>query len=280
MRRLAIAAGMIAIAALALTGCAPARDAGGADPQLRGQWELQSGNDSGGKIPVADQRITLTIAGDKSTNGRSSCADYTAHVLGSPSHLWVTASLPHQRLCTTEAQRELELRYIDDLNKVSYANVTKGTLTLQAPGLELDFDRALPLALKLVTNRTWEVQSVGQDPTEDGGVISQIYLHAAWLRLSDHGKLTGADACRTFSGRWTQNAGEIVVSDFGSAKTATCSPDDVYSDLLLRGMLTMSFTWHSFKGLLYLDSPRAGVNADLTEHIVELGQCTQCTTAN
>jgi heat shock protein HslJ len=79
---------------LLLASCATPRGGGGSDPGLRGQWQLQSARDSAGTIALANQLISLTINGDNSTSGRSTCNDYTAHVYGTVSALWVTARCP------------------------------------------------------------------------------------------------------------------------------------------------------------------------------------------
>src|SRR5580704_4054196 len=94
--------------ALMLASCASPQDDGGPDPGLRGQWELQSATDAGGQIPLANQLISLTIDGDNTTTGRSTCSDYRAHVYGSISNLWVTATLPRAENCGIQAQEDIE----------------------------------------------------------------------------------------------------------------------------------------------------------------------------
>ena len=257
--------GATVAAALLLAGCAPATDAGGPDPRLRGQWELQSAKDATGTLPLKNQRITLTIGGDRTTTGRSTCSDYTARVFGTASRMWITARLPKDENCRTSSQQELEIRYIADLKAVRYGNVVGGVLTLQSSNLKLKFARALRIPLTLVTDRNWDINLVGEDNYTIDSDYGPVEATGASLRFSSTGALTGHDGCRSFTGRYAENAGELIVSNLRSTKKS-CDQRSLSVDSYLMDLLTEGFTWQSSDGDLNLDSPRAGVAVGFIEN--------------
>ncbi|HEY1529798.1 MAG TPA: hypothetical protein VGF80_03215 [Galbitalea sp.] len=262
MKRLAAIAGAGALL-LVLTSCAAPRDEGGPDPGLRGEWELQSGTDAGGAIPLANQLISLTIDGDNSTTGRSTCSDYTAHIYGNVSTLWVTAKLPEVENCGIQAQLDIERRYIGDLNQIRTSTLSGGVLHLLAPGIDLQYQKALAVPLDLIVGHTWKLATVAADSYYATANPTPIPLTGASIRFSKDGLLAGETACGPFSGKYVENAGEIVVSRLekngslladgdgrciGSAQTA---------DVNLFQVLNSGFTFLSGVGGLKISSPRA-----------------------
>jgi heat shock protein HslJ len=242
---------------LLLAACASPRDEGGPDPGLRGQWELQSATDQSGTIPLANQLISLTIDGDNSTAGRSTCSDYTAHVYGNVSTLWVTASLPTAQNCGTEIQQAIEYRYITDLNQVRTSTLTGGVLHLLAPGIDLQFHRALTVPLELVVGKTWNLATVAPDsyyattnpiPEQETG---------ASIRFSPDGTLTGKTSCNTFTARYKQNAGEIVVNKLSQRSNGCSGAEASAAQTHLLLVLTSGFTFLSGVSDLKISSPRA-----------------------
>jgi heat shock protein HslJ len=242
---------------LLLTSCAAPRDEGGPDPGLRGQWELQAAKDQGGTIPLANQLITLTIDGDNSTSGRSTCSDYTAHVYGNVSTLWVTATLPRVQNCGIQIQQDIEFRYINDLNQVRTSTLTGGVLHLLAPGIDLQYHRALAVPLTLVVDKTWRLATVAPDSYYATATVNPDPETGATVRFSKNGTLVGQTACNTFTAHWVQNAGEIVVKNL-AARSAGCSASEgsaAQTHLLL--VLKSGFTFLSGVSDLKLSSPRA-----------------------
>ena len=265
MKRLVV---ILAALALLLAGCTPAKDAGGPDPKLRGQWELQSAKDAAGPLPLADQRITLTIGGDNSTTGRSTCSDYTARVYGTTSKLWVDPRLPGAASCRTGALRTLEERYIKALQVVHYGSISDGVLTLKAARVTLTYSRALHIPLTLVTDRTWQIQLIAQDASTTAPTLliqAPLAVSGASIVFDKNGTLSGSDGCRGFSAQYTQNAGELVIHDLKSGKNG-CSEADLTVDTYLMNLLASGFTWQSGNALLSLDSPRAGVEITFEEN--------------
>ena len=242
---------------LLLTSCAAPQDQGGADPGLRGQWELLSATDAGGRIPLANQLISLTIDGDNTTTGRSTCSDYRAHVYGTVGTLWVTATLPREQHCGIQAQLDIEERYIDDLNQVRTSIVTGGVLDLLAPGIDLKYQRALDVPLGLVVNHIWKLASVAPDSYYATANPEQIPETGATVQFNEKGILSGVTGCHIFTAKYVENAGEIVVSDLAQIADGQCSQSDQAAETHLMDVLASGFTFLSGVGQLQISSPRA-----------------------
>jgi len=258
-------AAVLAALSLALAGCASPVDHGGPDPSIRGQWELLSGKDSEGAIPLANQRISLTIAGDTDTTGRSTCSDYTARIYGTDSRLWVTATLPPDQDCGIQAQQDIEQRYIAALGEVRASTVTGGVMDLLGAGVDLKFQKALAVPLTLVVDRTWELATVAADSYYATSNPTPVTQTGASMRLTDRGKISGVTGCRRFSADYVENAGEIVVSRFRSVmRGADCSGNAQAGDTSLISVLLSGFTFISGNGQLTIASPRAEIALGFT----------------
>ena len=271
----AIAAAVAALALL-LSGCASPRDEGGPDPGMRGQWELMSASDPGGTIALANQRISLTIAADDTTNGRSTCSNYSARVYGTPANLWVTATLPRAEHCGIQAQQDIEQRYINDLNQVRTATVSGGVLDLLAPGIDLRYQRALTIPMTLVIGHTWKLASVSPDSYYATANPAPVAQTGATLYFAKTGKLTGTTGCRSFTARYVENAGEVVISHFTYRVHGQCTDDDIASDTYVVSVLEAGFTFLSGIGQLEVSSPRAEINLGFVDQTLHKLNCSQC----
>lgn len=253
-------AASLATVALVVAGCSAPVDRGGPDPGLRGQWELLSASDPGGTIPLANQLISLDINGDNSTRGRSTCADYTAHVYGSIANLWITATLPKAEHCGIQVQQDIEQRYITDLNQVRTSTVLGGLMDLRAPGIDLRFQRALLVPLTLVIGHTWKLATVSPDSYYATSNPTPVEQKGATLYFSKSGKLTGTTGCRRFTANYVENAGEVVASHFRSvAKHGVCEGEKQASDTYVVSVVLSGFTFLSGVGELAIASPRAEI---------------------
>lgn len=257
--RIGVVAAAIVALALVLTGCAVPSDKGGPDPGLRGQWQLMSGTDATGTIPLANQLISLTINGDSTTTGRSTCSDYTARVYGSLSQLWVTAKLPREQHCGTQVQQDIEQRYISDLNKVRTSTLTGGVLDLLAPGIDLKFHKALAIPLNLVIGHHWKLATVSADSYYATQAATPVDTTGATLYFSEDGILIGTTGCRQFTANYAENAGEIVVRKYTDLPTGPCDETAQASDTYVISVVRSGFTFLSGFGELALASPRAEI---------------------
>jgi heat shock protein HslJ len=256
-----LAAGALLVSVAA---CAPTQDRGGADPGLRGQWELQSATDGDGSIPLANQLISLTIDGDSNTFGRSTCSDYTAHVYGSEAMLWVTATLPAVENCGIQAQLDIERRYIGDLNRVRSSTVSGGVLHLLAHGIDLQYQRALVVPLNLVIGHTWNLATVAPDSYYATGNPTRVAEIGASIRFSRQGQISGQTVCTTYRADYAENAGEIVIRNLKKTSRLMttdgnegCIGESLSADTHLFDVLTSGFTFLSGLGGLTISSPRA-----------------------
>lgn len=254
---LAAAIGAGAILLLVLTSCANTTDEGGPDPSLRGQWELSSATDALGAIPLANQRISLTIDGDNSTSGRSTCSDYSAHVYGTVTDVWITASLTGVSHCAAAIQSTIDRRYIDDLGRVRTAHLTGGVLDLLAPGIDLHYVRALAVPLDLVVDRTWRLSGSGAYTYNALTNPTIVSTDGATVRFGKDGTVTGITGCRSFTAEYAQNAGEIVLSHLVEHAGGRCDAAAAAADRQLLAVLRAGFTYTSELGALEVESPRA-----------------------
>lgn len=261
--RLGAVAATVAVLALVLGGCASASragDIGGPDPGMRGQWELMSATDPGGSITLANQRISLTIAGEDTTGGRSTCSNYGAHVYGTLSNLWITATLPRAEHCGIQAQQDIEQRYINDLNQVRSSTVTGGVLDLIGPGIDLRYQLALNIPLDLVTGQTWKLATVSADSYYATTNPTPVPQTGATLYFNKDGKLTGSTGCRRFTANFLENAGEIVINHFSYRLQGKCTENEVAADTYVVSVLEAGFTFFSGAQLLDVSSPRAEID--------------------
>jgi hypothetical protein len=254
------------LAAIALAGCTSPGDHGGPDPALRGEWILAKARDGGGAVDLLHQYITLTIAGDTTTSGRSACSDYSARFFGPLSSLWVTATLPHDIDCGTALQQTLELRYIAALGQVRSATVVGGVLDLTAPGIDLRFERALRYPMTLLLGHEWALQSVAPLNLQTGLEDETVSIQGAYLRFTQDGTLTVQTECASIVARYTQNAGQIVPSHISVKGASTCGSgyDSSVEDYLIR-LIDSAFTFRAIQGRMTLTSNRVGVTLGFIE---------------
>ncbi|HEX4443305.1 MAG TPA: META domain-containing protein [Galbitalea sp.] len=250
----------LVVAALLLAGCSSPRDEGGPDPAMRGQWELISATDGAGPISLANQLISLTIAGDNTTAGRSTCSDYTARVYGTQENLWITTTLPRAEHCGIQAQQDIEQRYIADLNRVRSSTVVGGVLDLLAPGVDLRYQRALAVPLGLVVDRTWNLATVSADSYYATANPTPVPQKGASIHLTRNGELGGTTGCRRFTAKYTENAGEIVISKFSYQLHGRCTENDEAADTYVISVIEAGFTFISGIGQLSVSSPRAEIS--------------------
>lgn len=255
---------LVGVILTALGACASPRDEGGPDPGLRGQWQLQSATDRFGAVPLANQLITLTIRGDNSTTGRSTCGGYTAHVFGDRSQLWIVARAPVAQACQSDVQQAIAFRYLDALNNVRTSTVSGGVMHLLASGIDLQYHRALAVPLGLVVGHTWKLSTVLPDNYYPPAVVPvPTPAKGASIRFAADGRLSGQTECNTFSGDYVQDAGELVVSNlrktvrYLTSARLPCGGDAHTTDVELLTVLTSGFTFLSEAGALKLSSPRA-----------------------
>jgi heat shock protein HslJ len=263
------ACGLAVVTALFLGGCASHADGGGPDPQLRGQWQLTSARDFGGRLDLANQHITLTIDGDTSTSGRSACSNYRAQLFGTIHALWVRTELPKRIDCGSQVQQTIEERYMAALANVRSASVDGGVLVLTAPDVNLRYAKALARPVVLLVGHSWTLSSMASVYFFDAGIqgddpASKFLLNAT-LRFGAHGEIRGQTGCLNFFGHVTQDAGEMLVDKLVKSTPVPCSSmDGAVSDNFFR-VLESAFTFHAGGDSLTLVSSRVGIVLDFAQ---------------
>jgi hypothetical protein len=263
--RKGLAADAVAIAiagVLVLAGCAAPGNGGGApNPALRGQWLLANATDSGGRLALAGQRITLTVDRDSNTTGRSTCSDYRAHIFGGLDALWVTTTHAAQPDCGSQLRKEVETRYFTDLEHVRAATRTPaGELDMTAPGIRLSFVPTMKIATAALVDKTWYLAAVSAADLTGSDEGPWYEEPGGQIDLSNEGVFTGATPCRKMLGRWHENAGEIVVDDLRTESSTECGGEIQKADDDLMKVIHDSFAVGFANDFLILRSSRRGVN--------------------
>jgi len=164
-----------------------------------GRWQLVEGVDIVDGFPIG------LVVDSEQLSGRSGCNSYSAPVSlgeGSISPGEFTSTM---MACGSPVD-EVEISYQTSLMVVTRYRVAGGRLTLTGPDVELVFEPATPSATADVVDRFWVLESLGGGDVASGD--------SATLTLDSDGTLSGGIGCRTFTGRWAEQDGMVVVADF------------------------------------------------------------------
>ena len=240
--------GIVAIAALLLTGCSAGSptgpDASGDSPTaaagpLDGEWVLQSGSDETGDFDLKDSTPTLTLTG-ANTGGRTPCNIFGADVEleadddGSGS-VDITSTFQTEAACGDTDLMALEPRYLDALNAVTTVAVDGETLTLSSESVTLEFSRADEVPTSTLVGTEWRFETLIR-----GDAASSV-MGAGLLHFNDDGTLVGNAGCADFAATWEVSDGEITVNDFTFAD-ADCPADYQTQQDTLESVIAYGFT--------------------------------------
>jgi hypothetical protein len=267
MRRGSLRALVVVAASLSigLTACAGTRDEGGPAPSLRGQWLLVDAHDLAGRIDLLHQYVTLSVTTDASTNGRSSCTDYTASILGAPRSIWVRATLPSQIDCGTTQQQNLQDRYIDDLNTIREATIQRDGMHLTSPGVDLQFRRVAPVSLAGVQDRVWYTGNVQALSLGSNRASYTLAEPGASLKMTGHGVLTATTPCGTIVAHYTQDTGLVVANRIVVKTAPKCNDDGQALDDYLVKLIDSGFSVSSSFHTMVATSERALLRVTFSE---------------
>ncbi|WP_411700551.1 META domain-containing protein [Conyzicola sp.] len=145
MRR--AAAIVVALAALAVTGCASDSgnrgNYGEEDPMsgITGEWQLTKGSDAEGAMIVNGMPVTLVIA-EEAVSGQGPCNVYGGDATIDGTDIGIGTLTSTMMACEEDARTQLETRYFAALETVTTSKLGGGdpaALTLSGPDASLMF---------------------------------------------------------------------------------------------------------------------------------------------
>ena len=134
-------AAVLAVAALALTGCAGGGGGQVGEPEiLRGNWVLAEASDAAGAIVLDGAKVTLGF--NQATGGVAACNSYSATVVGGPGEVDISDVVQTEMACVPPDAMIVESRYLAAFAASTAAVYEGDELVLTGPHTELRFDAA------------------------------------------------------------------------------------------------------------------------------------------
>ena len=198
--------------ALALAGCGQPGDPAGPQASYGGTWQLVSGRDTNGPLPmVKGYRVTLQIE-DGQVGGTSACNSYggPVEIEGEAFHV---DGLGGTDMACREDVMESESSYLEALQKVDRITRSGDLLVLEGPSTELRYELQPPVPTAGLVETRWELESLiyGEG---DSGIASSA--EDAYLILHEDGSIEGTTGCRDLYGDWASNGDEVTFTTFGA----------------------------------------------------------------
>jgi heat shock protein HslJ len=249
----------------ALVGCtsAPRAADSSPDPRLRGEWELSAAQDAYGPLNLWSTAITLTVSDTAHTGGRASCNPYRAHITGSLGVIYLTVVGHETSTCSNQTLLDLESRYLAALDNVHRASIRQDSLTLTGRKISLRFTRAQHIDLAAMTDQPWVL--VGEREIGPHDLVPADDSSPARLRFSDTELIT-TTGCGVARGTWTQDAGEVVVSNFAlRSDPASCTASNRAQESIVTRVLGSAFFVEVGPQELRLSNVRAGLQLEFVK---------------
>ena len=196
---------------VALSACAGPDEVPRPTPEpIDGSWQLTSGTLDGGEIPILDEhRITLTSRGAE-IGGISACNHYGARIgAEGGGRIRIEETGATEMACEPRVM-ESEAAYGEALRRVTSLERDGDELVASGDGVELIFRRLPPPPTADLVDKTWLLETLvaGDVGTQPGG-------EPATLEIRSDGRFSGSTGCRSFAGRWVENANRIDTPEWG-----------------------------------------------------------------
>jgi heat shock protein HslJ len=189
---------------LVLSGCSLLT--AGASAALDGEWQLQTGANQGGAVPiVAGSRITLKIDGTQ-VGGTAACNQYGGKIHLSGTSISITDLIQTEMACLDERLMASESAFLAALPRATTATRDGDSLVLTGPQVELRFSRVAPVADAELVGTTWILDSL-----ISGDAVSST-VGEATLELSVNGRISASTGCRDVTGTYTKSGGQVHVT--------------------------------------------------------------------
>ncbi|HEY4269861.1 MAG TPA: META domain-containing protein [Galbitalea sp.] len=246
---------MAATVAAAISGCTVPGASKNTGSSFVGQWVLVSASDEVGKLPLNGTYITLTIDEGESASGRGPCSDYQAKIIGRPGPVFVSVTDRAIAMCTDSQSPQLDHRYLTALHDSSVGSIDGDDLTFSSPKTRLRYHRVAHFMIGGIVDIPWDAQyETLIEP--DGSSADFSDPAGAIILLRDYTFRMSVGACPDLTGRWTQDAGEIVLDHVAHATAACTTPDDNQNRADVMSALSQGFQFSIGKGTLVTTNPR------------------------
>jgi heat shock protein HslJ len=200
------------LAACGSAGTSPPGSSGDPfDPQ--GAWQLESGTSNGAAIPLVDgHTVSLTIEGSE-IGGTAACNHYGGRLTVTGGRIEI-GDLAMTAMGCEDPLMAAESAFVAALSEVETIGGDAGQLVLRGPQVELRFDALAPPPTAELVDTVWVL-----DTLFVGDVASSPSGDLATLELRADGTFVGSTGCRTFSGDWLEQGGQIVAPSFAMDQT-------------------------------------------------------------
>lgn len=197
---------------VALSACA-APDAPVQQPTtepIDGSWQLTSGAVDGRQIPILDDHpITLTFRGAE-IGGTAACNNYGARVRVADGALRIEEVGLTAMACAPPEAMEAEAVYLEALSRVTAFQRRGDELVAVGDAVDLVYE-ALPAPPTTdLVDTSWVL-----DTLVTGEVAAAPVGEPATLEIRSDGSFSGSTGCRSFAGRWVENANRIDTPEWG-----------------------------------------------------------------
>ena len=234
------------LAACAAPGAVPTPIGDAFVPQ--GSWQLAAAEVAGPQVPILDDHpVTLTIEGPE-IRGRAACNTYGGLLTIADGGVEIS-ELGMTAMGCAEPAMSAERAYVSALSAVTSIQADGGQLVLRGPEVELRFDALPEPSTAELVDTPWVLETLFV-----GDVASSTVGDPATLELRSDGQFSGSTGCRTFSGTWVEEAGQILASTWG-LDDAECPPEVQQQDAHVVGVIGDGFVASVDASLLTLTDP-------------------------
>lgn len=193
----------------------------GADGLVGTAWVLVDGALDGSAVPrPATHPITLTVDATR-VGGTAACNGYGAEVTITPEGSFETGDLGATAMACEPPEVMLAERvYLEALGRVDSWDLAGDDLLLTGPSVELRFEPIPPVDTAALQGTIWLLESIVERDTV--GTTEGD----AWVEFAEDGTMTGWTGCRSLTGVFIEQAGEILLTELAA--------DGVCPDILSR----------------------------------------------
>lgn len=183
---------------------------------MAGDWLLDDARVDGASVQLkSDFPITLLVDGSRAT-GTSACNRYGTDVAVVNGRIKFGPFTSTAMACQPDVNG-LERMYGQALSRVDSAHHDGAALVLTGPGVELHFQALAPPTLGTFVDREWVLQRLLLD-----GVEVAPEGDPANLVIGSDGTLRGGTGCRSFTGTYIVEGGQLIATTLSAGDSSRC----------------------------------------------------------